>query len=240
METATNNNTPDVTPTETPTIRAENLTRVVDGARLVDDVSFTVTNGRTLVIVGPSGAGKSSLLRLINRLDEPTSGTVYVDGIDYRDIAPQALRRRMGMVMQEHNLFPGTVADNVRYGPALLGKTLSVEQVEALLKRVDLSGYANRDAEKLSGGESQRVSVARTLADQPEVLLLDEPTAALDESTKHEVETVVFDLIRDKSMTCIMVTHDLGQARRVADTVLALEQGRMVRSGTPEEVLDAA
>ena len=110
-------------------IRTEDLSRVVDGQRLVDDVSISVHEGETLVIVGPSGAGKSSLLRLINRLDEPTAGAVFVDGRDYRQIEPSELRRRVGMVMQAPNLFPGTVADNVRYGPQLRGESLSDETV---------------------------------------------------------------------------------------------------------------
>ncbi|MFN2201655.1 MAG: ATP-binding cassette domain-containing protein [Caldilineaceae bacterium] len=220
-------------------IRTEGLTRVVDGKRLVDNVSISVNEGETFVIVGASGAGKSSLLRLINRLDEPTEGTVYLDGQNYRDIPPTEVRRRVGLVMQAPNLFPGTVADNVRYGPRIHGETLSDADLDSLLERVDLDGYASRAVEKLSGGEAQRVSLARTLANRPEVLLLDEPTSALDDVTKQEVESVIFEIIRARSLTCLFVTHDTEQARRVADRIMYMEAGRISRIGAVEEVLDA-
>jgi len=220
-------------------IRTEGLTRVVDGKQLVDNVSISVNEGETFVIVGASGAGKSSLLRLINRLDEPTEGTVYLDGQNYRDIPPTEVRRRVGLVMQAPNLFPGTVADNVRYGPRIHGETLSDADLDSLLERVDLDGYASRAVEKLSGGEAQRVSLARTLANRPEVLLLDEPTSALDDVTKQEVESVIFEIIRARSLTCLFVTHDTEQARRVADRIMYMEAGRISRIGAVEEVLDA-
>lgn len=220
-------------------IRTDQLSHTAGGKHLVDSVSLSVHQNETLVIVGPSGAGKSSLLRLINRLDEPTSGTVYVDGQDYRDISPQDLRRRLGMVMQAPNLFPGTVADNVGYGPALRGETLSAGDIDSLLARVELRGHAERAVDSLSGGEAQRVSLARTLANQPEVLLLDEPTSALDDATKHEVESVIFEIIRTQRLTCLFVTHDMEQARRVADRIMFMEAGRITRIGAVEEVLDA-
>jgi putative ABC transport system ATP-binding protein len=141
--------------------------------------------------------------------------------------------------MQAPNLFPGTVADNVRYGPRIHGETLSDADLDSLLERVDLDGYASRAVEKLSGGEAQRVSLARTLANRPEVLLLDEPTSALDDVTKQEVESVIFEIIRARSLTCLFVTHDTEQARRVADRIMYMEAGRISRIGAVEEVLDA-
>lgn len=219
-------------------IRTEGLTRVVAGKRLVDDASLAVREGETLVIVGPSGSGKSSFLRLINRLDEPTAGTVYVDGRNYREIPPNELRRHVGMVMQAPNLFPGTVADNVRYGPLIHGEQLSGNTVDSLLASVELPGYANRAVGSLSGGEAQRVSLARTLANRPGVLLLDEPTSALDDATKQEVESVVFEIVRAQSLTCLFVTHDMEQARRVADRIVRMDAGRISRIGAVEEVLD--
>ena len=148
-------------------LRTEHLGRTVNGKILIQDAGFEVSKGEVLAIVGPSGAGKSSLLRLLNRLDEPTSGTVFVEGTDYRNIEPRVLRCKLGMVTQRPYLFPGTVADNLRFGPAQRGETLPPESIEELLVQVGLRDYAGRDVANLSGGEAQRVSVARTLANSP-------------------------------------------------------------------------
>jgi putative ABC transport system ATP-binding protein len=222
-----------------PVLRAEKLGRSVPAKVLVADASFEVRTGETLAIVGPSGSGKTSLLRLLNRLDEPTSGTVYVDGGDYRQIAPRELRRRVGMVMQRPYLFPGTVADNLRFGPRQRGERLSDERVVQLLAGVALAGYGSRDVANLSGGEAQRVSFARTLANSPEVLLLDEPTSALDEDSKREVEGIIQQIGREQGIPCVLVTHDVAQAARLAHRALILEAGRIVRAGRVEEVLRA-
>ena len=168
-------------------LRTEHLGRVVNDKVLVEDATFEVRTGEVLAIVGPSGSGKSSLLRLLNRLDEPTSGTVYVDAIDYHQIAPRDLRRKLGLVNQRPYLFPGTVEQNLQFGPQQRGESLSQDSVEQLLARVGLKGYASRNVANLSGGEAQRVSVARTLANSPLVLLLDEPTSALDEAQNWEL-----------------------------------------------------
>ena len=170
-------------------LRAEHLGRSVQDKVLVEDANFELRKGEVLAITGPSGSGKTSLLRLLNRLDEPTFGTVFVEGVDYRTIEPRELRRKLGLVAQRPYLFPGTVADNLRFGPAQRGQTLSPEAVEQLLAQIGLKDYAGRDVANLSGGEAQRVSVARTLANSPLALLLDEPTSALDEAAKHEVES---------------------------------------------------
>ena len=220
-------------------LRAENLGRSVPGKVLVTGATFEVHKGETLAIVGPSGSGKSSLLRLLNRLDEPTSGTVYLDGVDYRQIAPRELRRRAGMVTQRPYLFPGTVADNLQFGPRQRGQELSPEVVEELLAGVGLAGYGSRDVANLSGGEAQRVSFARALANSPEALLLDEPTSALDDDAKRGVETLIQQIGREQGIACVLVTHEVGQAERLAERALILEAGRIVRSGPVEEVLRA-
>jgi putative ABC transport system ATP-binding protein len=220
-------------------LRAESLGRSVPGKVLVSEASFDVRIGETLAIVGPSGSGKSSLLRLLNRLDEPTSGTVYFDGIDYRQIAPRDLRQRVSMVMQRPCLFPGTVADNLQFGPRQRGQKLSQDAVEELLSGVRLLGYGARDVANLSGGEAQRVSFARALANAPDALLLDEPTSALDEDAKREVETVIQRIGREEGIPCVLVTHDVAQAARLAERALILEAGRIVRSGPVGEVLRA-
>jgi putative ABC transport system ATP-binding protein len=179
------------------------------------------------------------LLRLLNRLDEPNSGTVYLDQVDYRQIEPQELRRRLGMVNQRPYLFPGTVEQNLRFGPLQRGEALSQDAVDGLLHRVGLKGYATRNVANLSGGEAQRVSVARTLANSPEILLLDEPTSALDENSKLEVEMCIRNIVRDHRLTCILVTHDTSQATRLAGRALLLEAGRITRMGLVKEVLGA-
>lgn len=192
-----------------------------------------------MAIVGPSGSGKSSLLRLLNRLDEPTSGTVFVEGTDFRNLEPRELRRKLGMVTQRPYLFPGTVAENLQFGPAQRGETLAGEAIEELLSQVGLKDYGGRNVANLSGGEAQRVSVARTLANSPLVLLLDEPTSALDEAAKLEVESSIQKVVHDHGLTCVMVTHDLAQASRLAEKALLLEAGRIVRAGLIGEVLHA-
>jgi putative ABC transport system ATP-binding protein len=206
---------------------------------LLRDISFRLERGKVLAVLGPSGAGKSTLLRLLNRLDEPTGGQVLLQGRDYRELGPAQLRRQVGMVMQRPYLFPGTVAANVAYGPAQCGTGLEDHRVEALLEQVGMAGYAGRDVATLSGGEAQRISIARALANGPEVLLLDEPTSALDEVAKQGVEGLLATIVRDRHATCVWVTHDVAQARRVSDLVLRIEAGQAVAFGLAEEVLRA-
>jgi len=220
-------------------VRTEDLGRVVAGKTILNGISFEVQTGELLGIVGPSGSGKSSLLRLLNRLDEPSTGTVYLDGVDYRQLPPRELRRRIGMVMQRPFLFPGDVATNLRFGPAQRGEAMPEDEIASLLERVGLAGFAAQEVSVLSGGEQQRVSLARTLANRPEVLLLDEPTSALDEQSKLGIEELVGALVRDDGLTCVMVTHDRDQARRMCHRVIVVEAGRLVQVGLTMEVLGA-
>jgi len=224
-------------PPEVPTLEARNLSRAIPGKILVDGVSVQVPCGEILAVIGPSGAGKSSFLRLLNRLDEPTGGTVLLNGTDYHGIAPRELRRRVGMVMQTAYLFPGTVAANIVFGPRQRGESLAAEQIAALLDRVGLPGYQDRDVSNLSGGEAQRVSVARTLANAPEALLLDEPTSALDETSARGIEELLLGLIQERRMSCVIVTHNKPQAVRIAGRTMVLEAGRLVTIGPTKEVL---
>jgi putative ABC transport system ATP-binding protein len=213
------------------------LSRKAAARILVQDVSVQVSAGEILAIVGPSGAGKSSFLRLLNRLDEPTSGTVLLKSQDFRSISPQELRRRIGMVMQTAYLFPGTIAANIAFGPFQRGQMLAPVQVERLLERVGLPGLADRDVSNLSGGEAQRVALARTLANEPEVLLLDEPTSALDEASVRGIEELILGIVRERRMTCLIVTHDRAQAARLAERTMVMQAGRLVAIGPTGEIL---
>jgi putative ABC transport system ATP-binding protein len=230
-------------------LRAEGLRRVVDGTAIVRDASFALRTGEAVAITGPSGAGKSSLLRLLNRLDAPTAGRVWLEGVETGTLDVRQLRRRVGMVMQQANLFPGTVAGNVGYGPGLVmsreapsrevksqeatlrtsdgNRAMSRDEIEELLATVGLSGYAERDVAALSGGEAQRVSLARTLANRPLVLLLDEPTSALDEAAKQVVEEALRAAMAKVAGACLIVTHDAAQAARLAQRTLTMFEGTL-------------
>lgn len=204
----------------------------------MDTVDFEVEPGDVFVIFGPSGAGKSSLLRLLNRLDEPSSGTVRVRDQDYRDIPPQRLRKQVGMVPQQPTLIDGTVAENVTWGPRLRGEPVDRERVNNLLDRLGLSGFADRQAGDLSGGEAQRVAIARTLYNEPDVVLLDEPASSLDADAARQVETLLSDVMRDLSITAILVTHDTERARRLGSRGIRMEDGRVTRRGSIDDILD--
>lgn len=217
-------------------LETENLTRVVDGERIVDSVSVRIPGAEVAAVIGPSGAGKSSFLRLLNRLDEPTEGTVYLDGRDYRDIDPLTLRRRVGFVPQAPALLSGTVADNVTVGDRLRNEPVDDERVDRLLERVGLGGYRDESVDDLSGGEQQRVAITRTLYVEPEVVLLDEPTAHLDSGTEAQIEELLGELIREDGLTCVVVTHDTDQARRLGDRIVRFEDGRVTTVGSPREV----
>lgn len=220
-------------------LETDNLTRVVRGVAIVSEITIQVITGELIVLVGPSGSGKSSFLRLLNRLDEPTSGAVYFEGMDYRQIPPCDLRCQIGMVTQRPFLFPGTVAENVRFGPQQRGHTLPNDEVERLLTHVGLTGFSGRSVANLSGGEAQRVSLARALANSPKVLLLDEPTSALDEEAKAGIESLIETIMDESDLTCVMVTHDVAQAVRIADRVMTIEAGQVRKVGKAAEVLHA-
>jgi len=191
---------------------------------VLSDVSATIHDGAT-ALLGPSGSGKSSLLRLLNRLSDPDSGTIRFEGEDVRALDVLDLRRRAVLVPQLPAPLPGTVADNVRYGPSLCDRSADVE---TCLVRAGLdSSYAERDAAELSVGEQQRVMLARALALDPEVLLLDEPTSALDEAARDGVERTLAELAR-AGVAMVLVTHDRGQAERIASEVIELHEGRVV------------
>ena len=228
---------------ETPKLTVTGLSYVVspDGGRraILNDVSFSVPVARFFTILGPSGSGKSTLLRCLNRLVEPTSGRVEIDGAPAAAVPVQELRRRVGMVFQTAALFDGTVVDNLLYGPRLRHEHVDdTGFARALLERVGLPrGFAEKAVGELSGGEAQRVSLARALAHRPEVLLLDEPTASLDPSASAQVERLLLELAAEHDMTYLFVSHDLEQARRLGDRGLLLVDGRVVEQGPLAEIL---
>ncbi|CAI5982124.1 unnamed protein product [Closterium sp. NIES-65] len=307
------------------------------GALILDGVALRVARGQLFGLIGPSGSGKSTLLRAINRLWEPTRGTVWVDGCDVTTMDVQQLRRRVGMVFQSPHLFPGrpsphpssacsathpsqplptppdlmfpispslpllskcprpncspshrthmrtlslaphpvlvhlglhtthpltffppphhthtslplplnppgTVADNVRYGPGLQGVAVGVEEQQSLLLRAGLdpsSDFLHRAAHELSGGEAQRVSIARALANSPQVLLLDEPTSSLDPTATRKVEETIERLRREEGLTVVLVSHSMPQIERVADVTALLSQGHVVEVGPPGELRES-
>jgi putative ABC transport system ATP-binding protein len=185
-----------------------------------------IERGSTAVL-GPSGTGKSTLLRLLNRLADPSAGVVRFGGSDVRDLDVLGLRRRAVLVPQTPAPLPGTVAENVEYGPSLAGRQADVERclVEAGLD----PSFAPREGRRLSVGEQQRLMLARALALEPEALLLDEPTAALDEEARDGVEQTLQALHDRTGVSCVLVTHDRGQARRLATETIELRDGRVVR-----------
>jgi len=206
--------------------------------RILDGVSLEVPSGRFFTILGPSGSGKSSLLRCINRLLEPSAGTVLLDGEPAARMPVQTLRQRVGMVFQTAALFEGTVLDNVLYGPRLRREQLDDIAAGDLLERVGLPrDFAAKAVGELSGGEAQRVSLARALANRPEVLLLDEPTASLDPTASAQVERLLVQLATETELTFVFVTHNLEQARRVGHRGLLLVDGHVVEQGPLAEIL---
>jgi putative ABC transport system ATP-binding protein len=220
-------------------LATDRLTRALAGRAIVNGVSIEVAAGEILAISGPSGSGKTSFLRLLNRLDEPTGGTVYLEGADYRSLPTRELRRRVGMMMQSAFLFPGTLADNVRFGPLQHGTRLDDGEVERLLASAGLGGRAREDVRHLSGGEAQRLSLVRALANRPSVLLLDEPTSALDEESRLAIEALVRSAVGETGAACLMVTHDTAQALRLARRAMVLEDGRLTRLGSVEKIFHA-
>ncbi|HEU4540466.1 MAG TPA: phosphate ABC transporter ATP-binding protein [Jiangellaceae bacterium] len=197
--------------------------------RALDGFTAEIPGGGVTAVFGPSGSGKSTLLRLCNRLEVPSSGRVLFDGDNVAQLDPLVLRRRVGMVFQRPTPFPGTVRDNL----LTASPNADEDQLVTALTRAALDGsWFDRDAKALSGGEAQRVCVARTLVTDPDVLLLDEPTSALDEQATLVLERAVCELTRH-GITVIWVTHDAAQLRRVADRVVRIDKGRFAGTGAP-------
>ncbi|MBZ0275024.1 MAG: amino acid ABC transporter ATP-binding protein [Anaerolineae bacterium] len=231
--------------TDEPIISCHNVNKWFGEFHVLRDVSLDVMPKEVVVILGPSGSGKSTFIRCINRLEEHQEGQIVVDGIelshDIRNIA--AIRREIGMVFQQFNLFPHkTVLENVTLGPMKV-RHWPRDKAEAkaveLLKRVGIPEQAAKYPGQLSGGQQQRVAIARALAMEPKIMLFDEPTSALDPEMIKEVLDVMKELARS-GMTMVVVTHEMGFAREVADRIIFFDHGRIVEQGTPDYFFDHA
>jgi putative ABC transport system ATP-binding protein len=226
--------------------RLEDVAQERGGRRVLTGVSLTIPRGGITALVGPSGAGKTSLLRLLNRLDDPTSGTVQIDDAPITSVPIRALRRRVGFVFQAPTMFPGTVADNLRIAESLGAErnqpAMPAASIDDALSLVELSPreYASRDATQLSGGEQQRVSIARALTTRPDVLLMDEPTSALDPEVAERLMATVARLARERGITVVMVTHRLAEARETSTYTVMLEAGVLVECGPTEQLFASA
>ena len=224
-------------------IKLENVHKSFGKNEVLKGINLHIKQGQVVVIIGPSGSGKSTVLRTMNYLEEPTSGKVIVDGMDLSDKKKlNDVRAEVGMVFQNINLFPHmTVMENLTLAQTKVRKT-SMEEAkkigQALLDRVGLADKANAYPDSLSGGQKQRVAIARALAMKPKVMLFDEPTSALDPEMVSEVLDVMKSLA-EEGMTMVIVTHEMGFAKKVADRVLFVDGGLILEDNTPERVFDA-
>lgn len=217
------------------------LTLKLEGDRILDGVEMRIQEGEAFCILGGSGAGKSMLLRTIVRLHEPSSGEILLDGRTVCDLEPSDLRRRVNLVQQSPAMLDGTVEDNLMFGLGLAGlppEEARERAADALRVAALDPSFLDRRADKLSGGERQRVAIARAYALRPEVLLLDEPTAALDPRRIREVERAILDLKKASTLTMVIVTHDIEQARRLGDRTILLRRGRVVAEGDSSTLLE--
>ena len=224
-------------------IRVEKLQKSFGNVEVLKGIDEHISPGEVVVVIGPSGSGKSTFLRLLNRLEEPTGGNIYVDNELITDpkVDVNKIRQKMGMVFQHFNLFPHlTIIENITLAPTLLKKMTKAqaeEKAKELLNMVGLEDKASAYPAQLSGGQKQRVAIARALAMNPEIMLFDEPTSALDPEMVGEVLDVMKDLAK-KGMTMVIVTHEMGFAKEVASRVLFMDQGIIMEQGTPDEVFN--
>ena len=224
-------------------INVENLSKNFGNLKVLKNISTTINKGEVISIIGPSGSGKSTFLRCINKLEEPTEGHIYIDGMDLMDKNTDInkIRERVGMVFQHFNLFPNmTVLENLTLSPVMVKKE-SKEEAEKyasyLLEKVGLSDKSNSYPAQLSGGQKQRIAIARALAMKPEVILFDEPTSALDPEMIKEVLDVMRDLAKE-GMTMLIVTHEMGFARNVGNRILFMDNGEIIEDCSPKDFFE--
>ena len=221
-------------------IKVVDLSHRYGERRVLENVTLSIAKGEVFALIGPTGVGKTTLLRLIDLLEIPSSGEIYFDGRCIPESGKQRveIRRRMAFVLQKPQVFNLSVYDNIACGLRWRGekKDRIAEKVDRILETVDLRGYKNRNARTLSGGEAQRLALARAAVVEPEVLLLDEPTANLDPISTEKIEQFISYLIRQRNTTIIMATHDMSQGQHLADKIGVLLNGRIVQIGDAREV----
>ena len=222
-------------------IEVKNLCKSFGDLQVLKGISETINDREVVCVIGPSGSGKSTFLRCLNLLEEPSGGEVFLDGkkINDSDVDIDEIREKLGMVFQGFNLFPHmTVLDNLTLAPIKvkgMEKAAAEEKARKLLETVGLADKAEKYPASLSGGQKQRVAIARALAMDPEIMLFDEPTSALDPEMVGEVLNVMKNLA-ENGMTMVIVTHEMGFAREVADRVLFIDEGNILEQGTPAEL----
>ena len=225
-------------------IELDHIVKEYQGRRVVDDLSFTVPEGAFCVLLGTSGCGKSTTLRMINRLVPFDGGAIRIEGTDVREVAPEVLRRRIGYAIQSTGLFPHwTIENNIGTVPRLLDWPANRirERVTELLQlfRLDPDTYRLKHPHQLSGGEQQRVGVARALAADPDLLLMDEPFAAVDPVTRDALQAEMARIHQATGKTIVFVTHDIAEALRLATIIAVMDRGRLAQWGTPLEILES-
>lgn len=225
-------------------IKVEDMTKAFGDNVVLEHVNTEVDKGDIIAIIGPSGCGKSTFIRTLNMLETPNEGAIYLDGVNLMDkkVDINKMRQRVGMVFQHFNLFPNlTIKENITLAPVktkLMSQEEANQKAENLLERVGLSDKADAYPSTLSGGQKQRIAIIRALAMNPEVLLFDEPTSALDPEMVGEVLELMKELAKE-GMTMVIVTHEMGFAREVANRVMFLDERGIKEEGTPQEIFDS-
>ena len=220
-------------------VELEEVYKNYENLQVLKDITARIKKGTSTALVGPTGSGKTVLLRLIDLLEKPSSGTIYFEGtnVNESDNTRLEIRRQIGMVFQKPLVFKTSVYENIAYGLKIRGKKENMNQrVKELLELIGLSGYENRNALKLSGGETQRLALARAMITEPKLLLLDEPTANLDPLSKKKLEELILKINRESETTILMTTHDLLQGQRLANHMIILNNGQILQSGTADKV----
>ena len=222
-------------------IQFEHVCKNYGKTPILRDLNFTIPDGQFVVLIGTSGCGKTTTLKTINRLIEPDSGRILIDGKEIHEIDKVELRRHIGYVIQQIGLFPNmTVAQNICVVPRLLkyDKARCDQIVKEMLPMVNMEQYADKYPSELSGGQQQRIGVLRALAASPSIVLMDEPFSALDPMTRENLQDEVKRLQQKLNKTIVFVTHDMGEALKLADTIIFMDGGRIVQMASPEEMLE--